>query len=77
MPVYSTTATLEQRAWLQQYENTCGFEPMHQEELDSGEMTFAQVYRANVDWFEAWAADAHLAIQKNTPTDMDEDADAA
>lgn len=76
MAITSTTATPEQRAWLQHYENACGFEPMHQEELDSGEMTFAQVYRANVDWFEAWATDALLAIQKKTPADFDEDAAA-
>ena len=76
MAIYSTTATAEQRAWLQQYENTCGFEPMHQEELDSGEMTFAQVLRANVDWFESWSMDTLLAIQRNIPVD-DEDDEAA
>ena len=72
MPVYSTTATPEQRAWLEQYERETTFEPMHQDELDAGEMTFAQVTRANIDWFEAWADDAHLAIQKNNPAEWDE-----
>ncbi|MDZ5605269.1 hypothetical protein SJI00_21070 [Pseudomonas sp. RP23018S] len=73
MAITSTTATAAQRAWLQQYENTTGFEPLHQEELDSGEMTFAAVARANIDWFEAWSNDAHLTIQKDNPAAFDED----
>ena len=73
MPITSTTATEAQRAWLQQYEDKTGFEPMHQEQLDSGEMTFAAVARANIDWFEAWSTDSHLAIQKNNPAADDED----
>lgn len=72
MAVTSTTATPAQRAWLQQYENTCGFEPLHQEELDSGEMTFAQVAQANVDWFESWSMDTLIAIQRNNPASLEE-----
>lgn len=71
MAITSTTATPEQRAWLQQYENQTGFEPMRQDELDSGELTFAEVAQQNIDWFEAWAADAHLAIQRNVPGALD------
>ncbi|NWD57228.1 hypothetical protein HX878_21090 [Pseudomonas veronii] len=71
MPITSTAATPAQRAWLEQYERTTTFEPIHQEELDNGEMTFAQVARANIDWFESWADDTHLAIQKNNPADQD------
>jgi hypothetical protein len=36
-------------------------------------MNFAAVARANIDWFEAWSTDAHLAIQRNNPADPDED----
>ncbi|KAF0254326.1 hypothetical protein [Pseudomonas putida] len=73
MPITSTKATEAQRAWLKQYEDKTGFEPMHQDELDSGEMTFAAVAQGNIDWFEAWAAEAHLAIQKNNPATEGED----
>lgn len=74
MAITSSTATAAQRAWLEQYENETTFEPMHQAELDSGEMTWAQVAQANIDWFESWAMDAHLRIQKNNPADMDDEA---
>ncbi len=73
MPITSTKANDAQRTWLKEYENKTGFEPMHQDELDSGEMTFAAVARANIDWFEAWASETHLAIQKNNPASFDED----
>lgn len=73
MPITSTKATPAQRAWLEQYENLSGFEPLHQDELDSGGMTFAKVAQANIDWFEAWAADTHLAIQKKNPADLEDD----
>ncbi|MEW5512014.1 hypothetical protein ABGT16_05275 [Pseudomonas asiatica] len=72
MAVTSTKATAEQRAWLQHYENTTGFEAIHQEELDSGEMTFAEVAQQNIDWFEAWSSDAHLQIQRNVPGALDD-----
>ncbi len=39
MAITSTKATDAQRAWLKQYEDQTGFEPLHQEEFDSGEMT--------------------------------------
>ncbi|MFL1480959.1 hypothetical protein [Pseudomonas grimontii] len=74
MPIHSTKASPAQRAWLEQYEKQSGFEPMHQNDLDSGEMTFAQVAQTNIDWFESWAADTHLAIQKNNPADLEDDA---
>lgn len=72
--VTSTTATPAQRAWLEQYESQTTFEPLHQDALDSGTMTWGEVAKANVDWFEFWAMDAHLAIQKNNPEDLEDDA---
>lgn len=76
MAVTSTKATDAQRAWLKQYEDKSGFEPLHQDELDSGEMSFAQVMQANVDWFESWSMDTMRAIQKNTPADLEDDSAA-
>lgn len=71
MAITSTKATPAQLAWLKQYENTSGFEPLYQDELDSGEMTFDQVARGNINWFESWAEDTRLAIQKNNPADQE------
>ncbi len=75
MAVTSTKATDAQRAWLKQYEDLSGFEPLHQEELDSGEMSFAALVRANVDWFESWSMDTMRGIQKNNPAALLEGAD--
>lgn len=76
MAVTSTKATAAQRAWLQQYEDQTGMEPMHQDELDSGEMSWNDLVQANVDWFEAWAMDCMRRIQKNNPASL-EDSEAA
>ncbi|MNL89909.1 hypothetical protein D3C87_2205400 [compost metagenome] len=46
---------------------------MYQEEFDGGEMTFAAVARANIDWFESWSMDTMRGIQKNNPASLDED----
>lgn len=72
MAIYSTIATDAQRAWLKQYEDKTGMEPLHQDELDNGEMTWTQLVQANVDWFESWAMDTMLAIQKNNPATLEE-----
>nr|WP_290467295.1 hypothetical protein [Pseudomonas fluorescens] len=76
MAITSTKATDAQRAWLEQYARETTFEPLHQGELDSGTMTWPEVAKANVDWFEFWAMDAHLAIQKNNPADLEDDSAA-
>ncbi|NAP32626.1 hypothetical protein [Pseudomonas syringae] len=73
MAITSAKANDAQRAWLKQYEEQTGFEPLYQEEFDSGAMNFAAVARANIDWFEAWSTEAHLAIQRNNPADTIED----
>lgn len=73
MAITSTKATPAQRAWLKQYEDQTGVEPMHQEELDSGEMSWGALVQANVDWFEAWSMDTLGAIQKNNPADLEDD----
>lgn len=73
MPITSTKATDAQRAWLKNFEENTGFEPHAQAELDSGEMTFAAVAQLNIQWFEQWYIDTHLAIDKNIPCEADED----
>lgn len=60
--IYSKKATPAQKKWLLDYELATTFEPMHQDELDSGVMTFEQVVRANQQWFERWVGDAMNAI---------------
>ncbi|MDH4602424.1 MULTISPECIES: hypothetical protein [Pseudomonas syringae group] len=74
MSITSSKATPAQRAWLEQFERETSFDALHQDALDNGTMTWAQVAQANIDWFEFWAMDAHLAIQKNNPADLEEDA---
>ncbi|MEE4916251.1 hypothetical protein V2K41_18425 [Pseudomonas alliivorans] len=70
MPIYAKKITVSQRAWLEQYESQTGVEPMHQDELDNGEMKWGDVVQANVDWFEAWSMDTLLRIQKTNPDDQ-------
>lgn len=51
-----------EREWIGKYESETGFEPMHLDELMRNEMTFAEMARINVDWFENWMNDAFLHI---------------
>lgn len=62
--IYAKNITPEQRAWLQKYMNATGFEPMFQDELDSGEKTFSEVARWNLGWFENWMHDAFHQAEK-------------
>ncbi len=65
--VYAKNITKAQRKWLQKYMDKTTFEPMHQEELDTGEMTFKEVAQANLDWFEMWMHDAFHAAEDDLP----------
>jgi hypothetical protein len=67
MPIFAKKINAAQRKWLQRYEEMTGFEPMHQDELDSGAMMFREVARRNVDWYEDHTSDMHLAIQRPIP----------
>lgn len=75
MAIYAKNITAAQRVWLEQYEKETGVEPMHQEDLDSGQMQWNDAVQANVDWFESWSMDTLLRIQKNNPANL-EDAEA-
>ncbi|KWW32314.1 hypothetical protein AU374_05914 [Cupriavidus metallidurans] len=71
MTIYAKKLTSEQSAWLEQYEKETGFEPMYQEDIDSGDKTFLEAAKANVRWFEEWSSDAHLRIAANIPGALD------
>ena len=55
--IYAKKINSAQRTALQKYEQITGFEPIHQDELDDGTMTFCEVWRANQRWFESLAAE--------------------
>jgi hypothetical protein len=40
-----------------QYEKLCGFEFMHQDDIDKGRMTFREAWLRNVTWLENVLAD--------------------
>jgi hypothetical protein len=67
MSVYAKRINGKQRAWLINYETMTTFEPIHQEEIDNGTMTFNEVAKKNIDWFESWMNDAFLAISRQVP----------
>lgn len=62
MAVYAKKVTKEQRNWLKHYEKVTGFEPMAQEDIDSGAQTFAEVARLNIRWYEDHTSDAFLSV---------------
>ena len=70
--IFSKKATKEQRAWLQKYMDSTGFEPMFQEDLDSGEKTFGEVARENLEWFETWMRDAYHQAEQGVYELVDE-----
>lgn len=35
-----------------EYERICGFELMHQEDIDAGEMSFEEAWSENIRWLE-------------------------
>lgn len=74
MTIYATKISAAEREWLERYENTTGFEPMFQDEIDSGETTFFQAAQENIKWFEDWSSDAMLGITRKVPSDPDEHA---
>lgn len=57
MPVYAKRINQAQRRMLNEYEAISGFEPLCQEDLDSGEMTFLEVWNANIEFLEGVLAE--------------------
>jgi hypothetical protein len=59
MPVFAKKLNSAQRRALRKFEEISGFEAMHQEELDTGEMTFREVWALNQQWFDLVASDVN------------------
>lgn len=73
MTIYAKKITKAQKEWLEHYESQTGFEPMHQEALDSGEMTFNDVRKSNIGWYEMHTSDVYLRISKKSSGLTDSD----
>lgn len=52
MAIYAKKLNGKQRAALKKYENTCGIEPLGQDDLDAGEIDFRELWRMNTEWLE-------------------------
>jgi len=57
MAVYAKKINSKQRQCMQKYENICGFEFMHQEDIDTGKITFTEAWHDNIRWLEGVLAD--------------------
>lgn len=57
MAVYAKKINAAQRQAMMQFELISGFEFMHQDEIDSGEITFKDAWWRNQKWFEGVACD--------------------
>lgn len=71
MSVYAKKLNGKQRAVLLKYERICGFEPMWQEDLDAGNITFRELWHKNVRWLEDVLAEV-TNINTNGCFDSDE-----
>jgi len=58
MAVYGKKFTPKQKKMLKEYESITGFEPMHQEAFDGGEMSFSELWNLNEQFIE----DIHAQI---------------
>jgi len=67
MTIFAKKINGIQRAWLKKYEKETTFEPLYQEALDSGEMTFNQVADKNILWFEEWTGDVINRVSTGVP----------
>jgi hypothetical protein len=56
--VYARKLNSAQRALLLRYVSITGLAPMYQEDLDSGELTFSQMWALNVD--HVWSIHCEL-----------------
>lgn len=57
MSIYAKRLNSAQRRLLRRYESLTGFEPLCQDDLDAGDITFAELWRKNVKWIEDLSAD--------------------
>lgn len=59
--------TKEQNEWLKKYHGATGIEPMNLEELKTGTMSFDEVAKLNIDWYEDHMYEAFSAISRHVP----------
>lgn len=52
MTVYAKRITEKQKKCMEKYEAICGFEFMHQDDIDSGDMDFEEAWQTNIRWLE-------------------------
>ena len=74
MTIYCKKITKQQRQWLENYEAQTGFEPMYQDDIDSGNKTFLQAAKDNNRWYEDYSEDVLRRITHDIPGEHDEDA---
>jgi hypothetical protein len=55
--VYARRLNSAQRRMLNEYIALTGFEPLGQEDLDAGEITFKELWDKNVEWLRDLATD--------------------
>jgi len=55
--VYVKKANGKQKWCMAEFEKISGFEFMHQEDIDSGELTFSEAWEINLQWLECVMAD--------------------
>lgn len=55
--IYSKRMNGKQRACAKKYEDLCGFEFMHQDDIDAGKMKFNEAWWINLKWLEDVLAD--------------------
>ena len=58
----------KQRAWLLLYEKETGFEPLYQEDIDSGELTFAEAASLNCQWYRDYYEEIRARITADIPS---------
>jgi len=55
--VYARKLSPEWKEAFDTYESLCGFEMMHQEDIDSGKMTAREAWNSNIKWIADVAND--------------------
>jgi len=55
--IYARHLNSKRRKLLQKYENQTGFEPLGQDDLDTGRLTFREVWSMNLDFLADLHAD--------------------
>lgn len=66
MPIYAKRITGKWKKAFNELERVSGFEPMYQDEIDSGEVTLTQAFEDNLSWLEDVLADCQNIQRPNT-----------